>query len=113
LTLEPSLAALEGRAAKRIEAIIRDRQLHVLDPIERGELAAFLAVQMVRTPGAWEPSRQMFDRMETWLRKEGMREDWFEPPAELRTRENAEKAMMAKTILDAPKHFGPLLAAKD
>jgi len=30
LTLEPSLAALEGRAAKRIEAIIRDRQLYAL-----------------------------------------------------------------------------------
>jgi hypothetical protein len=113
VTLEPGLSALETRAAKRIEAITRDRKLHVLDPVERGELSAFLAVQMVRTPALWEMTRGTFERMEAWAREHGMRDEWFKPPEELGTRENAEKAMIAKTIHNAPKDLGPSLAKKD
>ena len=98
LTLEPGLAELEARAARHIARITQERRLDVLNPIQRGELARFLAVQMVRTPAFWETSHEMFERMENWLRKEGMREDWFYPPAELGTRENAEKATVARAI---------------
>lgn len=113
LTLEPGLAELEARAARHIARITQERRLDVLNPIQRGELARFLAVQMVRTPAFWETSHEMFERMENWLRKEGMREDWFYPPAELGTRENAEKATVARAIYDAPRDLGPALVAKD
>lgn len=113
VTLEPGLASLENEAAKFVSRILRERRLGILDGLERGHLARFLAVQMVRTPAQWEMSREAFGRMETWLRAKGMRESWFEPPAELGTRENAEKAMMARAISNAPRDFGPALIEKD
>jgi len=113
LTLEPSLAVLESRAAKHIERIVRDRCLHVLEVQERSELSQFLAVQMVRTRAHIETWKDVSSRMEVWLRERGVREEFFASSAKLGEHENAERAMFVRRISDAPKDFGSTSAAKD
>lgn len=113
LTIEPSLADLESRAAKHIHSIVDDRQLHPMDPIERGELARFFAVQLVRTRAFLETMRHLGLSMETWLRKEGASDDFFAPDSAIGTGENAERASMARMIINAPKDFAPAIVEKD
>jgi hypothetical protein len=113
LTLEPGLAELEDRAAKRIERIVTNNRLNLLDSSERDDLSKFFAVQLVRTPAHRETWRELEGRMETYLRSEGMREEFFTIDARLGSRENSDRALAASTIMNAPPTFGPTLAAKD
>lgn len=113
LTLEPGLAELESRAARHIERIVKDKRLHVMEHEERGELARFLAVQMIRTKASVAMTRDVYARMEKWLRKSGADDKFFEPDPALGSRENAERAMFAREIAEAPKDLGPALVAKD
>jgi hypothetical protein len=57
--------------------------------------------------------REFSTRMQTWLRKEGMREDFFEVDPRLGSRENAEREFIAENLADAPHRFGPAFVAKD
>lgn len=113
VTLEPSLAALESRAAYHIARIVRDRRLHVDDDLERAELSRFFAVQLVRTPAYRAMSRDLRTRMEAWLRQEGMPHSYFSPPAQIGEGENAEKAMAAQAMGIAPKMMAPAILEKD
>lgn len=113
LTIEPSLADLESSAANHIRRIVDERQLHPMDPVERGELARFFAVQLVRTRGFLETMRYLGSSMEAWLRKDGALDDFFAPDLAIGSGENAERASMARMIINAPKDFGAAIVGKD
>lgn len=113
LTIEPSLADLESRAASHIRRIVDERQLHPMDPVERGELARFFAVQLVRTRAYLETMRHLGSSMEAWLRKEGAPDDFFAPDLAIGSGENAERASMARMICNAPKDFASAIVGKD
>ena len=113
MTIEPSLAQMEGRASTHIRRIIDEHHLHIFDPLERSELACFFAVQMVRTRAHLETMRHLATAMKKWLKQEGADEAFFGPDPHIGTGENAERAMMAGTITNAPKNFGPAFVDKD
>jgi hypothetical protein len=113
LTLEPGLAEIESRAAHHIQQILQDERLPLSNPLERGELARFFAVQFVRTPAHRATWRELDARMEAWLRQEGMREDFFAVDPRLGSRENAERAFIATSLTSAPQNFGPAFTVKD
>lgn len=113
LTIEPSLADLESRAATHIRNIVDERQLHPMDPVERGELARFFAVQLVRTRAYLETMRHLGSSMGAWLKKQGAPDDFFAPDQAIGTGENAERASLARMIYNAPKDFAPAIVRKD
>lgn len=113
VTVEPLLGRVESKAGKHIARIVKDRRLNVNDFEERGELAAFFAIQMVRTPAVLATARDIFGRMEAWLRAEGAPQDFFIPDPLVGEGENAERAMMARNICNAPNNYGPALIKKD
>ena len=113
MSVESILSHFESRASKHIARIIKNRHLNINDPDERGELAAFLAIQMVRTPAVQATHSEIFKRMEAWLRANGASQEFFAPDHSIGEGENAERAMMARNILNAPKNFGPALINKD
>ena len=113
VTIEPMLAHVESKAGEHIARIVKDCRLNVNDSEERGELAAFFAIQMVRTPAVLATNRDMFGRMETWLRAEGASQEFFTPDPIVGEGENAERAMMARNICNAPSDYGPALINKD
>lgn len=113
LTLEPSLAEIEGAAALHFEEIVKHGHLHPSNPAERHDLSRFFAVQLVRTPAHREMWQDLTDRMEAWLRREGMQEDFFAVDPLLGSQENAERAFAISAVMEAPQTFGPALARKD
>lgn len=113
VSVEPLLGRVESKAGAHIARIVKDRRLKVNDSEERGELAAFFAIQMVRTPAVLATAREMFGRMEAWLRAEGAPQDLFFPDTLVGEGENAERAMMARNICNAPDDYGPALIKKD
>lgn len=113
MTLEPALAELEGRAAPHVARILQDRRLHPEDALERVELARFFAVQLVRTPAHRETWRDLWTRMETWLREQGMPDDYFQPDPKIGSGEHAERALAARMISTAPQTMAPALMDKD
>ena len=113
LTLEPALATLESDAAITIDEILRTEKLDHSDAKQRGTLARFLAVQLVRTRAVWKTQQDIFNRMDAWLRAEGAPEDFFKPDPYMGEGENAEKALRAKMICNAAADYGPMIAEKD
>lgn len=113
LTIEPSLSELEGRAAYHIRHILEERCLDVSDAVQRGELARFIAVQMIRTRAHLEMMGHMSTTMEIWLRENGAPDDFFKPDPLIGSGENAQRASMARMICNAPNDFGPSLINKD
>jgi hypothetical protein len=113
MTVEPALAALESEAAVIIDGIVRAEKLDHADRNQRGTLARFLAVQLVRTRAVWATQQDIFKRMEAWLRREGAPEDFFEPDPYVGERENAEKAIRARMICNAAADYGLMIAEKD
>jgi hypothetical protein len=113
MSVEPLLGDIEAQAGKHIARIIKDRCLNVDDPLERGALARFFAVQLVRTPAQVAVGAELFARMEAWLREQGMPDAYFAPDPHVGGGENAERAQMARRILNAPQDYGPVLIQKD
>jgi hypothetical protein len=113
MSIETTLSHVESKASKHIARIVKNRHLNINDPDERGELAAFFAIQMVRTPAVQATHSEIFNRMETWLRANGAPQEFFAPDHAVGNGENAERAMMARNILNAPKDYGPALIDKD
>lgn len=113
LTIEPSLSALESEAAAFIGKILQTGRLNHTDADERGVLARFLAVQLVRTRAVTASLQDISKRMEAWLRAEGAPEDFFKTDPFVGDGLNAEKAMRAKMISNAAADYGPSLADKD
>lgn len=113
VTIETVLAHVESKAGEHIARIVKDCRLNLNDSKERGELAAFFAIQMVRTPAVLATNRDIFGRMETWLRAEGAPQEFFTPDPLVGEGENAERAMMARNICNAPNDYGPALISKD
>jgi hypothetical protein len=113
MTIEPSLADVEAQAGRHIARVVKERRLRPFDPEERGHLTRFLAVQFVRTPAHAATYSDMRDRMEGCLREQGIAESFFDIDPRLGERDNAERAMMANRIINAPSEFGDALLAKD
>lgn len=113
MTVEPALAEAEAKAGGHIARIVKERRLNLADPSERCELARFFAVQMVRTPAQLATTGEIFARMETWLRAEGMPETYFAPDPRLGSSENAERFLMARRIINAPIDYGQAFTDKD
>jgi hypothetical protein len=113
MSVEPALADVEAKAGAHIARIVKERSLNLSAPWERGELARFLAVQLVRTPAQRATSEEMFMRMEAWLRKEGMPEAYFACDPRVGGGENAERAAMARRIVSAPATFAKAFLDKD
>jgi hypothetical protein len=113
MTVEPALADVEAKAGKHIARIIKERRLRPFDPEERGDIAQFLAVQLVRTPADAATRSDMAERMEGWLRENGMAESFFDVDPRLGNRDNAERAMMARRIINAPSEYSGALLEKD
>jgi hypothetical protein len=113
MTVEPLLADIEAKAGAHIARIVKDRCLNVDDPLERSALARFFAVQLVRTPAQVAVGADLFARMDAWLREQGMPDAYFAPDPHVGGGENAERAQMARRILNAPQDYGPVLIEKD
>jgi hypothetical protein len=113
MTVEPALADVEAKAGRHIAHILKERRLQRFDPEERGHIARFLAVQLVRTPAHAATWSDMAERMESWLRENGMAESFFDTDPRLGGHDNAERAMRARRIVNAPAEFGGALLAKD
>lgn len=113
MTAESILGRFESMASEHIERIVKNRRLSINDPDERAELAAFFAIQMVRTPAVQATHGDIFTRMEAWLRAEGAPQEFFAPDPAVGEGENAERALMARNICNAPMDYGPALIEKD
>jgi hypothetical protein len=113
ISIEKALGNLESRAAAHIASIIRDGHLHLEDERERADLAAFFAVQLVRTPAQEATSQEAFSRMETWLRAQGMADSFFAFDTNLGSKENARRAEQIKMVHRAPEMLGPHFVEKD
>lgn len=112
-SIENGLSQLESKAAVHIRKIIEDARLHPEDPEEKGTLAIFLAVQMVRTRAIRAINADVFARMRAWLVKEGAPADFFAPDSFVGEGENAEKALVARQIVNAHKDLAPSLVEKE
>lgn len=113
LTLEPGLAKLESVAARIFAAVESRRWLPTPNSEDRGHMAGFLAVQLVRTRAQMNLQKDLRQRMETYLRSQGMDESFFAPDPEVGEGENAERANFARQIVNAPKEYAPALLEKD
>jgi hypothetical protein len=80
---------------------------------ERATIIRFLAVQFVRTAGAFAQQADLGDQLESMLRADGIPEEYFKPPPEVGTSENARKANFAGHICGANKDLGPALCSKE
>lgn len=113
MSVESTLSYVESKAGEHISRIVKNRRLSINDSVERGELAAFFAIQMVRTPAVQAIYGDMFSKMESWLRANGASQEFFAPDHAMGEGENAERAMMARNILNAPQDYAPSLIDKD
>ena len=113
MTLEPALSRVEGLAARAIDAIERRRWLPHAASEERLHLAGFLAIQLVRTRAQMNMKADMLQRMERWLRTQGMDESFFAPEPEIGVGENADKARLSRDIAVAHREYAPILLEKD
>jgi hypothetical protein len=113
ISLEKALGNLESCAAAHVARIIRDGHLHLEDERERADLAAFFAVQLLRTPAQEASSQEAFARMETWLRAQGMADSFFAFDTNLGSKENARRAERIKMVHRAPEVLGPHFVEKD
>lgn len=114
ITIEPGLADLESQTAEFVVRLIREEKFDVDNPMERATLAAFLAVQMVRTRAVIEQSNDIMSRMKAWLEAQGgAPAGFFAPDPLVGDGENADKAMLARLITNAVPEFAPVLVDKD
>lgn len=116
MSLEQSLAGLESEAAHCIERILKRSQLAVQEPEiieERSAIIRFLAVQLVRTRGALARANDLAHKLKVITQELGAPEDYFRPPPEVGSDENALKAFFAQRICSANKDLGPALLEKD
>lgn len=113
LTIEPSLAYVEAKAGAHISRIVKERRLRPWSPTERGELARFFAIQLMRTPAQRAVVRDIGARMESWLRQNGAPEEFFAPDTATGSSANAERASMARNILNAPREYAGAFLDKD
>jgi Protein of unknown function (DUF4238) len=113
MTVEPVLSHVESKAGKHIVNILKRRRLGLDDPIERSELTAFLAIQMVRTPAMSAMHNDISTRLKNWLRDNGASQDFFRSDPAIGDGENAQRAIMARSIVNAPARFGPAFIDKD
>jgi hypothetical protein len=75
LTLEPSLADLEGNTAGIVKKLIKAKRLDILDEDNLAILAAFLAVQFVRTKEHRLRFKHLDDLFAKKLKEMGVREE--------------------------------------
>jgi hypothetical protein len=113
MSIESTLSHVESKASEHIARIVKNHRLNINDPAERGELAAFFAIQMVRTPAVQATYDDIFNRMEVWLRANGAPQEFFAPDHAVGEGENAQRAIMARNILNAPMDYAPALIDKD
>lgn len=113
VTIEPGLADLESKAAEYVARVVREETFDLGDPMERATLACFLSVQMIRTRAVLETQADMMTRMKAWLERDGTPAGFFDPDPHVGGGENADKALLARMICNAPKNFAPSLLEKD
>jgi hypothetical protein len=115
VTQEASLSALETRASEALKKVIDRRTLATLSPIDRGVIAAFLSVQLVRTNAMRAQFRQMGELIESWLRESaGGDPDALEAVGNYigARSDNDERMQLARIMHSAPKAFGDDLLSK-
>lgn len=112
MTLEPSLSALETKAAEVASEIIRFERIDPTWHEKKAALACFLAVQLARTKATLATQEDLNDRMEAYLRAEGAPQEFFECDPALGDKENARKAYFARMISNASRDWAPLLLDK-
>jgi Protein of unknown function (DUF4238) len=112
ISLEKALGNLESRAADHVARIIREGHLHLEDERERADLAAFFAVQLVRTPAQEATSQEGIARVEIWLRARGP-DSFFAYDTHFGSKENARRAEHIKMVHRAPEMLGPYFVEKD
>jgi hypothetical protein len=112
-SLEEGLQEIEDSAAPYIQRIIQDKKLNIFDPLERGYIARFLAVQMVRTPALHITFEDVFQRMKIHLRNDGAPDEFFNIEPELGDKENALRVIMAQNIYNAPQEYSHLFLNKN
>ena len=113
VSIEPNRAKLESKAAEYIARISREKQFDLTDPMERATVACFLAVQMVPTRAVLETQADMMARMTVWLKTQGAPDGFFEDDPYVGSGENADKALLARLIINVPKDLSPAFVEKD
>ena len=115
-SMEPSLAKLESTAAEVVSKLRQTENMRVVSQAERGILAHFIAVQMVRTRAAREMQKSLGATMATKLREQAATpeqsratDEFIGPPPS----EEDEKLFAIRFMRDASSKFAPLLALKD
>lgn len=113
LTLEPGLAKLESIAARIFAAVESRKWLPTPNSDDRGHIAGFLAVQLVRTRAQVNLQTDIQRRMEAYLRSQGMDDSFFPSDPKVGEGENAMRATFVRQIVNAPKDYAPALLEKD
>lgn len=108
LTIEPSLADLEGRASTVFDKLLHAQNARALSTEERRVLCDFFAVQLFRTRTRREQWRDMPRQLEKRLRERFSEDQLIGLSEYLGDRdENAVKMASARLIVSAPEKFAP------
>lgn len=115
MTMEPSLAELEAKAAAIIKRLVDARSLGGLTAADRTVLAAFLAAQLVRTKATRAQFRHLGTLLARWLRESAGSDPqaMAEVNAFVGTHDEAgEQLHYAALLYHAVRDYTPLLLAK-
>lgn len=109
-SVEEPLSEIEGQVGPILARLIRDQNLKALTKPERGTIAAFCAVQLVRTQGFRDRIKNMNEGVAEALRRRGI------DPAKVsnfeRLTDEQVKTFSLEMLADAPEKYGPHFLAK-
>ena len=111
MSIEPSLAEIEGRCASYVKRILRNDDISVLDAHERIELAVMMIQLHLRSPNFEKKRIAMFDTMRQQIRDLGGDPDDFEELRELSSEE--AKLESIQMIRNLPGGLAPHLLRRN
>jgi hypothetical protein len=110
LSLEEPLSEIEGQLSPILARLVRDQNLNALSNPDRGTIAAFCAVQLVRTQGFRDRIKEVNEGVAEALRRREI------DPAQVSNfemlSEQQIKEFSLEMLADAPPKYGPYFLSK-
>ena len=110
VSLEESLAQIEGQVSPILARIVDTRTLLDLTDAERQAVASFCSVQLVRTQGFRQQMRDTHEAVLDALKKRGL--DISQQPNLAMPSEEEIKMSSFRMLIDAPRTYGPHFLVK-
>jgi hypothetical protein len=110
ISLEKPLTKIEEQVSPILAHLIRDPRLAEIRNEERRTIAAFCAVQLIRTQAFRDRTKDLNEGVAEALRSRGI--DPFDVSNFQMLSENEIKAFSLEMLADAPKKYGPHLLSK-